>query len=212
MRRMIKAFLFIFEPAKTWDQVARASRGFWSLCFLNLLPMAVLAAAAEGYGLVRWGKYVETGYHGLRKFPVSQAVVYEILQTSLLLLLVFILAQTLRSLGTTFHGRNTFTHGFTVVVHGLSPFFVLRLFDAFPVVHPWVSWSIGILLSMAILYQGLPRVMLPDPPHALGLYLVSCLVLLLATGLLRFLTAWYLGGHFQVVEQWISALAARLPF
>lgn len=54
--------------------------------------------------------------------------------------------------------------------------------------------------------------MMPDPPHAFGLYLMNSLLLILITGLARFVTAWYLSGHFKPVEGLISAIAKRLPF
>ena len=80
------------------------------------------------------------------------------------------------------------------MAYGLSPLFLLRLLDAFPSVPPWVPWSIGILLSIGALYHGVPRMMEPDPAHAFGLFLMSSLVLLLVTGLVRFVTWWYLEG------------------
>jgi len=86
------------------------------------------------------------------------------------------------------------------------------LLDAFSGVPPWVSWSIGIILSIGVLYQGVPRMLEPDPPHAFGLYLMSGLLLLLITGMARFVTAWYLEGKFTGLEVLISNLAARLPF
>lgn len=209
---MIKAFLLVFEPVQTWDKVARSQRGGVALFAMFLLPMILLTAAAEGYGLVHWGKYLETGYHGLRKFPVKEALVYEVIQAVLLVVVVLVATQTLKALGQTFHGRHTFAQAFTAVVHGLSPLFVLRLLDMFPSINPWVTWATGIVLCLATLYHGLPRVMMPDPPHAFGLYLMSGLLLVLVTGLWRFVTAWYLAGYFKPVEGVISAIAARLPF
>ena len=64
----------------------------------------------------------------------------------------------------------------------------------FPSVTPWVAWAIGILLSVVALYHGVPRMMEPDPTHAFGLFLMSSLLLTLITGLLRFVTWWYLEG------------------
>ncbi len=54
--------------------------------------------------------------------------------------------------------------------------------------------------------------MLPDPPDAFGLYLMSALLLAMVTALERFITAGCLGGSFKPVENFISDLAARLPF
>jgi hypothetical protein len=90
--------------------------------------------------------------------------------------------------------------------------FLLRLLDATPAPGPWVTWPIGILLSIGVVYHGLPPVMEPDPPNAFGLFFMSSLLLTMATGLERFVTAWYLAGRIQPASDFISRLAAHLPF
>ena len=75
-----------------------------------------------------------------------------------------------------------------------------------------MSWAIGIILSIAVLYHGVPRMMEPDPSHAFGLYFMSALLLVLVTGLVRFVTAAYLQGKFPKLQAIVSDLAARLPF
>ena len=52
----------------------------------------------------------------------------------------------------------------------------------------------------------------PDPAHAFGLFLMSALLLVLVSGLVRFVTASYLQGKFPKLQVIISDLAARLPF
>ena len=210
---MIKAFLLIFEPVQAWEKVVRAQRSVGMILLTYLLPMILLAGAVEGYGLVMKGKWrVGAEYQSLRKFPVGEAVVYEFIQAMISVVVVLVAAKILKSLGETFHGRHTFRQSFTTIAYGLSPLFVCRLLDGFPSVNPWTTWSIGIVLCVAVLYQGLPRVMMPDPPHAFGLYLMNSLLVVLITGLSRFLTDWYLSGHFKPVESVISAIAAKLPF
>lgn len=210
---MIKAFLFILEPVRTWENVVRAQRSVAVIFLTFLLPMVILAGAVEGYGLVKWGKPQSFGdFQRDHKFPVAETVVYEVAQGLLYITVVFVAAAVLKALGETFHGRHSYRQAFTAIAYGLSPLFVLRLLDAFYMIHPAVSWGIGILLSVGVLYQGLPRVMLPDPPHAFGLYLMNSLLLILVTGLTRLITAGYLQGKFEPVERVISSLAARLPF
>jgi hypothetical protein len=65
---------------------------------------------------------------------------------------------------------------------------------------------------MGALYHGVPRMMEPDPPHAFGLFLMSSLLLLIVTGLLRFVTWWYLAGKLTKLQAMVTDLAARLPF
>jgi len=79
-----------------------------------------------------------------------------------------------------------------VVAYGLSPLFLLRLTEVHPAVNPWLAWAIGITLTIRVLYSGIPKIMEPDPPHAFGLFLMSSIFLLFITGLIRFITDWYL--------------------
>ena len=132
----------------------------------------------------------------------------------MLLMAVVILVCThlIKLLGNTFHVRNTHTNAFTVVIYGLSPVFLFRLLDVFPALSLWVPWGIGIMLAIRTLYHGVPRIMLPDPPDAFGLYFMSALLLAMVSALERFLTAGCLNGSFKAVGNLVSDLAARLPF
>jgi Yip1 domain len=212
---MIKALLLIFDPTATWEGIFRARRTVTSVLLIYLFPMLLLVAVVEGYGLVHWGKWQgEVGR--LRKFPVGEAAIIEAAQFLLSVLVVFLGTKMIKSIGETFHGRHTYTQAFTAVAYGLSPFFLLRLLDAFTWASGWwgpyVPWFIGISLSISVLYHGVPRMMEPDPPNAFGLFLMSALLLALVTALVRFVTAAYLQGKFPDVQVIISNLGARLPF
>jgi hypothetical protein len=207
---MIKALLLIFDPFATWERIALARRSLAFVLVAYLLPLILLASVAEGYGLVHWGKWQgEVGR--IKLFPLREAVIVEAIQFLLALVVVFVGANMIKSIGETFHGRHTYTQTFTAVAYGLGPLFLLHMLDAFSGVSPWLSWAVGISLSVAALYQGLPRMLEPDPPHAFGLFIMSGLLLTLVTGLVRFVTWWYLQGGFVKLEAIISELAARLP-
>jgi hypothetical protein len=207
---MIKALLLIFDPIKTWDRIARARRELVFVLGLYLAPLLLLVSAVEGYGLVHWGKWQgEIGR--IKNFPVREAVIVEALQFLLALVVVFVGANMIRAIGETFRGRHTYTQAFTTVAYGLSPLFLLHSADAFTGISPWVTWSIGIILSIGVLYHGVPRTMEPDPSHAFGLFFMSALLLTLVSGLVRLVTASYLQGKFTKLQVIISELAARLP-
>ena len=206
---MIKALLLIFEPVQAWERVVRAQRSLAFVLIVFLMPLLVATSLIEGYGLVRWGRTQQDALHQ-KQFSTAEAAVFEFAQILLSLGGVFLGAKLIRSVGETFHGRHSLTQTFTTVAYGLSPMFTMRIFNAFPWVSPWFTWTVGILLSFAVLYQGVPRMMQPDPPHAFGLYLVSTLLLVLITGTLRFVTAWYLQGEFKSVEKIISDLIAHM--
>ena len=212
---MIKALLLIFEPAATWDRIVSARRSLGFLLVIYLLPMLVIPSVIEGYGLMHFGEWQSQDSFAImssrdqvqrkRFFSVTEASVFEASQALLLILVLMVSAHVIRSLGDTFHSRHTFTQAFTVVVYALGPFFLLRVIDAFAI-SPWVAWVIGILLSMGILYHGVPRVMEPDPSHAFGLYLTSWLLLVLITGLWRLITAGYLRGGMPGLQKLVATL------
>jgi len=202
---MIKALLLIFEPVATWERIARARRSIGFILGCYLIPFLILTCAGEGYGLAHWGR--ERGeVRRLDKFSVGETLVFEGAQLVLSLVVVFAAAKMTKSVGETFHGRSTYHQAFTAVAYGLAPLYLLRLLDIFPRMSPWASWGIGIALSVAVLYHGLPRLMTPDPAHALGMFFISALLLILLTGLMRFLTFWYLEGHFSDLENYILHL------
>jgi Yip1 domain len=206
---MIKALLLIAFPIPTWERIAAAKRKWPMVLFFYFLPFLLLTCLAEGYGLVQWGKPRGRIPRDVQ-FSVPQAVIYEVAITLLTIGVVFLLAMLIKSLGETFHGRHSFNQAFTVAAFGLGPMLLFRLLDAFPRVSPWLSWVIGIFLVLAILYTGLPIVMQPDPPHALGLYLMTSMMVVFVTGLARFVTAWYLQGKFPKLDALVSSIISHL--
>jgi len=210
---MIKALLLVLDPAAGWDAIVLAKRSLSRILLGYLLPMWLIAFVTEAYGLVHWGK--PRGIVGeLKPFTHSEALIFEILQLCLMVVLVFVGARLIRALGETFHGRNTFAQAFTVAAYGLGPVFTMRILDMFPSISGWAywaSWVVGILLTCAILYHGIPRVMLPDPPHAFGLYLTSSVFLVMVSGLIRFLTYSFLQGKFGKLDTLIANIIAQVP-
>jgi Yip1-like protein len=205
---MFKALLFIFWGGPAWDRVAQARRSLMFIFTLYLLPMLLIVGAAEGYGLKHWGKWQST-FGQYRNFTTREVEVFEAIQLLLALTVVLVCAQLVKIMAETFHGRHTYTQAFTLVAYGLSPLFLFRLLDAHPLMNPWITWALGIVLSVSVVYQGLPRVMAPDPTHAFGLYLVSSMVLVLATFLARLFTAFYLSGTINFQHSFLSHLLGQ---
>ena len=208
---MIKALFLIFQTGAAWERVVKARRTVGSLLVFYLFPMMLLVAVVNGIGLVEWGKSQAGIIHRVQRFTVGQVVIYETAHSLLTLLAMGISAVLIKILGETFHGRYTYKQTFTLVIYGLSPMFLLRLVDAVPAFIPWVTWGIGIALSIAVLHQGVWFVMQPAPPNAFALYFMSALLLASATGLERYITAWYLAGHVRPDENFISLLVALVP-
>ncbi len=162
------------EPAGSCATRPWLSR--WALSFADDAD----GGRGEGVGLVKWGRWQST-LGQVKHFKVSEAVMYEALQMVLMAIVILVCAHLIKALGNTFHVRNTYASAFTVVIYGLSPVFLFRLLDVFPNLILWVPWGIGIMLTIKTLYHGVPRIMLPDPPDAFGLYFMSALLLAMVT-------------------------------
>jgi hypothetical protein len=196
---MFLVFLMIFDPEGGWGRAAESARSTFRVVFLHLLPLLLIGCIAEGLGMMRWGKRIGP-FGTVRSFTLTEVVSYEACQFAVGLAVVCLGALVLRGLCNTFHFRQKFTQALAVSAFGLGPIFLMRVCDAFPTVFPWVPWIIGAALTMGILYQGIPRVMKLDPAHALGVYVSSALVLVLASGIgrllvIHFLQAKMLGLH-----------------
>ncbi len=212
---MIQALLLIFKPTPAWDRIMQNQRSMGVLLGGYLLPMMLLAAAAEGFGMVVWGKHQEL-IHRIQKFTPGEAVIFETARLAMALIFVLVCAALIKTFADTFRGRNTYQQTLTLVIYGLSPLFLLRMLDAVPGISPWITWATGVVLCTEVLYQGVPRVLEPDPPNAFGLYFMSSVVVVATTGLERFITFWYLSGRMRsvsdIVNSILTSLHHHLPF
>lgn len=192
---MIKAIMLIFEPVLTWDRIAQAQRSFQFVLMFFLVPTILLSVGGEMAGIFYLGRPHELGESV--KLPMLRVAAYAAAQLVASFAVVFIGAKMVKSVAETFQNRNNYAQCFRLVAYALSPLFLVRLCDAFPFMNPWASFGIGIVLCIATLYHGIPKVLLPDPPHAFGLYVVSTLLLTGVTGLARFLTWLIIAGRIK---------------
>jgi uncharacterized membrane protein YidH (DUF202 family) len=200
---MIKVFFLLFEPGATWDGIARARRGFSFILFVYLLPMIVISSAVEGWGLNRWGKW-QPKFQQFKNFSTTGIVTFEAIQAVLLLLMVLVSALLLLKISQTFEHRRNYRQAFATMAYGYSPLFLAHLLDAGRSVNPMTSAIIGILLTVWVLYQGIPRVMQPDPTHAFGLYLSAMFVVILTASIARVLPGLFLLGVVDFKNSWLT--------
>lgn len=200
---MIKAFFLIFKPREAWERVVQARRSFAFIFGLYLLPMICLATAAEGWGLSRWGKW-QPEYQRLKAFPIRTVITFEVIQALLFLAMVLVGALLLLKISQTFESRTSYLEAFTTMTYGFSPLFLAHLLNVFPTMHPVTAWAVGFLITIWILYQGIPQVMRPDPVHAFGLYLSLVFVVFLISAFAVGGTALYLLGMVDFKHSWLT--------
>lgn len=200
---MIKVFFLIFEPGVAWEKIAQARRGYFFITIIDLLPLLAVGSLLEIWGLLNHGKW-EPRFQMFKAFPKEDVYTFEAVQFALLVAVVFVCALIVFKIGQTFQDRMTFLQAFTTVSYGFSPMFLVRFLDASATMHPAITWLIGMALTIWILYQGIPRVMQPDPTHAFGVYISTVIVVTLTSGLARLLTAMYLLGYMDLHNSWLS--------
>jgi len=206
---MIKVFFLLFEPGATWDKIAQARRGFAYITVIQLLPLILLSTALETLGLGLHGKWQER-FQILKRFSEQDVLTYGILQFLLSFAVVFVTALLIFKISQTFQDRLTFLQAFTTVAYGFSPMFLVRFLDYGASIHPAVTWLLGMGLTTWVLYQGIPRVMQPDPTHAFGVYLSAMIVVVLTSGLARLMTAMYVLGYMDLQHSWLSRRITHL--
>lgn len=196
---MIKALLLIFIPARAWNGVAEDKPGMWFVLLFHLIPLLAITFAAEGYGLSRWGKERGGGLPPMvfaDAGKIEKLKIYGAAQLAVSLAVVLISAQVIQMFATaSFHCRKNFAQTFVMVAYGLGPMFLCQVFNVIPFLPWWVAWGVGMVLSISVLYQGVPRMMEPDPPQAFGLYVTTAFALSIVSGVGRLLTAWWLDSN-----------------
>jgi hypothetical protein len=200
---MIKAFLLIFAPSGTWERLSLARRSLGFIMGFHLVPVIFLAVFVEGIGIAKWGKW-QPKIQQIFDYSTRTVVVFEIIQAVLFLAMVLVSALVLLQVSHTFHGRSTYSQAFATVAYGASPLFLTHMLNIAPLMNPFVPWIMGMLLVIWIMYQGIPRIMQPDPTHAFGLYLSTIIVLLLTSGIASGLPAFYLMGLVDFHNSWLT--------
>ncbi|HZQ45782.1 MAG TPA: Yip1 family protein [Verrucomicrobiae bacterium] len=194
---MIKVFFLSLEPAVTWVEIARAKRSLAAVLFGHLLPLVAVSVAGETIGRI----YLEKPHATVEMAKASRDLLiqYGVLQFLFSFLVVFAGSQLVKAVAETFHARHNYTQCFTAVAYGLSPLFLARLLNVVPGMNPWVGFVIGITLSVATLYHGIPCVLQPDPPNAFGLFLTSGLLLGMVSGLAQLIALLLLQGRIHLL-------------
>ena len=202
---MIKAILLLVRPGPTWDRIIEAKRSLLTIFFIFALPVLLLSAAGEGYGYFHWGK--QRGDFGKPiKITRDGAILCSEVNALLGGVVIFTTAAVILAISRSLRGRQTYTQAFTLAAYALSPYFAARLLNTLPFMPPWVTWAIGATLAAATLYQGVPRVLQPDPPQTLGLYFMSVLTISFVTALAQIVSTIVVDEQFQVARQILKAL------
>ena len=202
--------MLIFEPVDTWEKIMQANRKAGTVFLVHLLPMMLLSLGFEAFALVRWGE-TRSLSGDITRVTIQAAQNYALAHFVFLLVVIFLGARILQKLAQSFHSAHTYSQCFITLAYSLSPLFLGRVLDGWYFVDTWVCWALGATLSVAVLYQGLPRIMQPDPSVALGIYIVSSVLILILAAAEHYLAWLVLHGYIQVPIPAIASGLGSLP-
>jgi len=183
---MIRGLLLILDSKSSWEKIAAAQRGLLFVLSVHLLPLMAITLGVEAYGMMRLGEG-RTFVGDIINVTQESAVRFFVASIALNLVVILVGAKLFQRLGANFHLAWPYTPCFKVLAYGLSPLFLLHLLDALPGVNTWVCFGIGILLSVGVLYFGVPTVLRPDPSKAMGLYVIVSVLVVVLAGLAHFM-------------------------
>jgi hypothetical protein len=186
---MIRLLQLIFAPAYAWHKILQANRGVILVLILHPLPLMLIGAAAEGYGLMKLGWLSGELARGKPVLvPRDIALRFEEIRLAGSLLALFLGTLLLRSLARSFQVPTGFPGSFAVLAYSMGPLLVLApALDGLPFMNSWLCWSIGIILSVSILYNGIAIILQPEPTKGFGLFVSSAVVLIILTGFANFI-------------------------
>lgn len=191
---MFRALLLIFDAEESWKKIAKPPRGLLFILFVHLLPLLLIALGVEAFAMSRLGEgRTLTGQLN----PVQRPAVLAFFATAMILNLgmAFAVAKLLQWIASSFRDRATYLQCFTVIAYGLSPLYLAHLLDALPGLNTWVCFGIGIALSVASVFHGIPEVMRPDAAKGFGVALIAAVIMLVSGGLIHFLSIQVLHGE-----------------
>jgi len=202
---MVRALLLILDADESWTKIAKNKRGFLFILTLHLLPLLVVTLGVESFAMVKLGEGRSIADRVLRVSP-SSALEFWI--TSVVLNLVMILSATkiLQRIALSFRDKTTYLECFTVVAYSLGPLYLAHLLDALPALNTWVCFGIGMALSVAAVFNGVPAIMKPDAAKGFGVCLIAAVLLILMAGLVHFMAIQILHGdlNFRFWEQFLN--------
>lgn len=206
---ILKDIFVVLRPTSTWNCLVARQKGVAFVFLFYFLPMLLLLAVVEGFGLILLGRAQQAeGMHNRFAFP--NVVAYEIGSILLDVSAVYVAARLIKSLANAYHARNNLSQSLLVMLYAIGPMYLVQLLNGFPDMFWWLTWLAGMLLTIGALYNGLPRILEPDPPSAMGLFVGSAVIVILLTLGKRLLTGFYLSGYFKPFEQIVNQVAQRL--
>ena len=201
-----KDLMLILSPSRTWDAIVKARYGWVYSTFLYFMPLFGAWAFMDGWGLYRLGQQQMAKGMVINRFAMDRVLAFEFFQVSLIFLLVSISAFCISEFGNACHRRIRFKQGLLLLIHSTGPLLVIQFFDTFPELNVWIIWMIGLGLSLGALYHGLPRILKPDVPSAMGLFVSSAVIFTLLMFIGRLLTYLYVVGDFKLMDHWFDVV------
>ena len=205
---MIRALSLVWDPATVWERILQERKGLGLVFTAYFLPILVLAALGEGFTLAHWRTWT-AGAHGVMRFSLSQIIIFETIRSAVTCVAIGFSAHVIWLLRDPFRGRYDYAQALMLVMYSFSPMFLCQVLTGVSRINLWLSWGVGLYLSLRIFYYGVGRVAKTDARKRHGLYLLSSLVIIALTGAQRYMLIQCLSGHSSPLNNFIYDVAAK---
>jgi hypothetical protein len=206
---MIRALSLVWDPATVWENIARDRKSLRYVFTAYFLPVMLIAALGEGYTLARWQTWT-AGPRGMMHFDLDQIVVFETVRSALTCVIIVVCSYLLWLLREPFYARYNFEQAVVLVMYSLTPLFLCQVLSGVPRINLWISWGIGVYLSLRVFYHGVHYLAKTVPGSAVGLYVIGSAIIVGLTGAQRFMLIQCLTGHGSSINYFIYDLAAKI--
>lgn len=191
---MLSAISLVFSPGPTWERIALANRGVFWVLFLYVIPCMLLGFGIEYYGLTHFGD-IRSGFDSRTIIPPETATKYLLLHVAAGLLTITLGAWFLTSVARSSHVPSNYSQAFNALGYATGPLFLLHALDAAPGLNTWIPWAIGAFLAASLLYHGVALCLKPEQTKGFGLFVFSVILVLVLSGLARFVGVLVLNGR-----------------
>jgi hypothetical protein len=206
---MIRALSLVWDPPTVWEHIVADRKGLGFVFTCYFLPVMLIAALGEGFTLTHWRTWT-AGSHGVMHFGFDQILIFETVRSAMTCVIVCACSYIVWLLREPFYARYNFPQAVMLVMYSLGPLFLCQTLTGIPRISFWLSWSLGIYLSLRVFYHGVRALAKTDPGSAVGLYVISSAVIIGLTGAQRFMLIQCLTAHGSSINNLIFNLAEKI--
>lgn len=170
----------LLKPREEWQTIAGETAPIAELYKSYIIVLAAIGPVASFIGMSLVG--INLPFAGTSRIPITTGIAYAVVQYSLTLVGVYILALIIDALAHTFSGEKNINQAFKLATYSYTPGWLVGIFALIPVLG-----FLGILglYGLYLLYVGLPVLMKSPKEKSIGYtiaVIIAAIIIFTVTG------------------------------